>query len=146
MGIGHTFLLKVQQRWLITRRTPQSSLSLFFPCKGCNVTTSIKSSYKFEGRCLFVPRFLVPNSFSFFSLLTDIVVELDEHSKTPALVLSADRLEVSNPNWTFESVRATLCVGRAMCAVPPYPAGWYYEVTLKSTGILQIGMWMRLSS
>jgi len=26
-----------------------------------------------------------------------------------------------------------------MCTVPPYPSGWYYEVTLKSTGILQIG-------
>ena len=66
-------------------------------------------------------------------------MELDEQTKTPALVLSADRLEASNPNWTFESVHATLCVGRGMCAVPPYPSGWYYEVTLKSTGILQIG-------
>ncbi|XP_067026328.1 uncharacterized protein [Acropora muricata] len=70
---------------------------------------------------------------------SDILVELDEHSKTPALVISADRLEVANPNWTFESVRATLCVGRGLSAGPPYPAGWYYEVTLKSSGILQIG-------
>ena len=66
-------------------------------------------------------------------------MELDEQTKTPALVLSADRLEASNPNWTFESVHATLCVGRGMYTVPPYPSGWYYEVTLKSTGILQIG-------
>ena len=71
--------------------------------------------------------------------MRDIVVELDENTKTPALVLSADRLEASNPNWTFESVHSTLCVGRGMCTVPPYPSGWYYEVTLKSTGILQIG-------
>ena len=74
-------------------------------------------------------------------------MELDEHTKTPALVLSADRLEASNPNWTFESVHATLCIGRGMCAVSPYPAGWYYEVTLKSTGILQIGtIILRLAS
>ena len=66
-------------------------------------------------------------------------MELDEQTKTPALVLSADRLEASNPNWTFESVHATLCVGRGMCTVPPYPSGWYYEVILKSSGILQIG-------
>ena len=66
-------------------------------------------------------------------------MELDEQTKTPALVLSADRLEASNPNWTFESVHATLCVGRGMCTAPTYPSGWYYEVTLKSTGILQIG-------
>ena len=84
---------------------------------------------------------LVPLLFLCFrSLIADIVVELDEQSKTPALVLSADRLEVFNPNWTFESVRATICVGRGMCAIPPYLAGWYYEVTLMSTGILQIGM------
>ena len=72
--------------------------------------------------------------------MTDIVVELDESTKTPALVLSADRLEASNPNWTFESMHSTLCVGRGMCFVSPYPSGWYYEVTLKSAGILQIGM------
>ena len=80
-------------------------------------------------------------------LISDIAVELDEHTKTPALVLSADRLEASNPNWTFESVHATLCIGRGMCAISPYPAGWYYEVTLKSTGILQIGtIILRLAS
>ena len=34
-----------------------------------------------------------------------------------------------------------------MCAMSPYPAGWYYEVTLKSTGILQIGtIILRLAS
>ena len=73
--------------------------------------------------------------------MRDIVVELDENTKTPALVLSADRFEASNPNWTFESMHSTLCVGRGTCTVPPppYPSGWYYEVTLKSTGILQIG-------
>ena len=74
------------------------------------------------------------------------MVELDEQTKTPALVLSADRLEASNPNWTFESVHATLCVGRGMSTVPPYPAGWYYEVTLKCTGILQIGTYFRYCS
>ena len=72
------------------------------------------------------------------------MVELDEQTKTSALVLSADRLEASNPNWTFESVHATLCVGRGMSTVPPYPAGWYYEVTLKCTGILQIGTYFRI--
>ena len=72
------------------------------------------------------------------------MVELDEQTKTPALVLSADRLEASNPNWTFESVHSTLCVGRGMSTVPPYPAGWYYEVTLKCTGILQIGTYFRI--
>ena len=72
------------------------------------------------------------------------MVELDEQTKTPALVLSADRLEASNPNWTFESVHSTLCVGRGMSTVPPYPAGWYYEVTLKCTGILQIGRYFRI--
>ena len=72
------------------------------------------------------------------------MVELDEQTKTPALELSADRLEASNPNWTFESVHATLCVGRGMSTVPPYPAGWYYEVTLKCTGILQIGTYFRI--
>ena len=74
----------------------------------------------------------------------ELVVELDEQTKTPALVLSADRLEASNPNWTFESVHSTLCVGRGMSTVPPYPAGWYYEVTLKCTGILQIGTYFRI--
>ena len=79
-----------------------------------------------------------------FFCRAELVVELDEQTKTPALVLSADRLEASNPNWTFESVHATLCVGRGMSTVPPYPAGWYYEVTLKCTGILQIGTYFRI--
>ena len=82
--------------------------------------------------------------FVVFFCRAELVVELDEQTKTSALVLSADRLEASNPNWTFESVHATLCVGRGMSTVPPYPAGWYYEVTLKCTGILQIGTYFRI--
>ena len=87
--------------------------------------------------CLFLCLFV-------FFCRAELVVELDEQTKTPALVLSADRLEASNPNWTFESVHSTLCVGRGMSTVPPYPAGWYYEVTLKCTGILQIGTYFRI--
>lgn len=90
-----------------------------------------------------LPMEVLLNTFFCMSMLekyySDIIFELDERSKTPALVLSADRLEVANPNWTFESVRATMCVGRGMSTGPPFPAGWYYEVTLKSAGILQIG-------
>ena len=88
--------------------------------------------------------YLFVSLFVCFFCRAELVVELDEQTKTPALVLSADRLEASNPNWTFESVHSTLCVGRGMSTVPPYPAGWYYEVTLKCTGILQIGTYFRI--
>ncbi|XP_032239903.1 uncharacterized protein LOC5514394 isoform X2 [Nematostella vectensis] len=71
--------------------------------------------------------------------LPDNLMELDERVKTPALVLSADRLEAYNMNWTFESIRATYCVGHAMYKASPHPSGWYYEVILKSNGIMQIG-------
>ena len=70
---------------------------------------------------------------------TDQVMELDDRVNTAALMLSGDRLEASNNNWTFESVRATFCVGRSMYYTSSHPSGWYYEVTVKSTGIMQIG-------
>ena len=66
-------------------------------------------------------------------------MELDSRVSTPALMLSGDGLEASNNNWTFESVRANFCVGRSMYLNTAHPSGWYYEVTILSTGIMQIG-------
>jgi hypothetical protein len=77
------------------------------------------------------------------SSVSDNIVELDERLKTPALVVGADHLEAYNMNWTFESIRATFCVGRSKYPSCPHPLGWYYEVTLKSNGILQIGMFCK---
>ncbi|XP_071492443.1 uncharacterized protein [Diadema antillarum] len=70
--------------------------------------------------------------------LPDAYVCLDVMSRTPSLLVSADHLEVRNDSWTFESILA-----RTSLPVPrkhkKKPAGWYYEVELKSSGIIQIG-------
>ena len=56
-------------------------------------------------------------------------------------MLSSDQLEVINFNWTFESVHATHPVGRRSHTHGTKPTGWYYEVYIKTQGILQIGKW-----
>ena len=57
---------------------------------------------------------------------------------TPAMIISNDCLEVYNGNWTFESITATKFVSRAQLGKNAV-CGWYYEVTILSKGIMQIG-------
>lgn len=64
---------------------------------------------------------------------------LDRKEMTGALMLSSDRSEVINFNWTFESVHATHAVGRTRHSHGAKPTGWYYEVQIKTPGIMQIG-------
>ena len=78
--------------------------------------------------------------FSFFLSLIEErqPVWLSVEEKTQALMLSSDRTEVVNFNWTFESVHANVAVGRH-AAGSSKPAGWYYEVQVMTQGIMQVG-------
>ncbi|XP_013412358.1 RING finger and SPRY domain-containing protein 1-like [Lingula anatina] len=68
-------------------------------------------------------------------------VVLSDQNKTAGLQLSADQLEIRNDTWTFESIRASH--GIKLCSQNEYkdslPMGWYYEVNIKSSSIIQIG-------
>ncbi|XP_070540294.1 uncharacterized protein [Ptychodera flava] len=64
-------------------------------------------------------------------------VLLNVSDKTAALLLTGDCLEVRNDNWTFESIRTQLPVN--VSEMDEIPLGWYYEVTLKSSSIMQVG-------
>ncbi|XP_033109780.1 uncharacterized protein LOC117111027 isoform X2 [Anneissia japonica] len=63
-------------------------------------------------------------------------VRLDLTTKTPALIFSANALEVRNDSWTFESILANVAVPSQGLILPN---GWYFEVELRSSGIVQIG-------
>ena len=66
---------------------------------------------------------------------------LNDEEKTEALMLSCDKTDVINFNWTFESVHANVAVGRRRHATGlGNPAGWYYEVQVMTQGIMQIGV------
>ena len=55
-------------------------------------------------------------------------------------MLSCDKTEVINFNWSFESAHANVAVGRRRnTAGSTKPAGWYYEVQVMTQGIMQIG-------
>ena len=59
---------------------------------------------------------------------------------THALLISSDRTEVINFSWGFESVHATVAVGRQRhIAGTSKPAGWYYEVQVMTSAIMQVG-------
>ncbi|EGD75725.1 hypothetical protein PTSG_07841 [Salpingoeca rosetta] len=58
-------------------------------------------------------------------------VMLDAHDATKFLKLSPDGVEIRSDVNSFESVRATCCATSGKC--------WYYEVTLFTAGIMQIG-------
>eukprot|EP00058_Branchiostoma_floridae_P023406 XP_002608896.1 hypothetical protein BRAFLDRAFT_85546 [Branchiostoma floridae] len=64
-------------------------------------------------------------------------VVLNPSDCTSALMLSSNLLEARNDSWTFESIRATQPVNRPWESAQP--SGWYYEIELKSCGIIQIG-------
>ncbi|XP_066278423.1 uncharacterized protein [Branchiostoma lanceolatum] len=64
-------------------------------------------------------------------------VVLNPADCTSALMLSSNLLEARNDSWTFESIRATQPVNRPW--ENTQPSGWYYEIELKSCGIIQIG-------
>eukprot|EP00795_Rhopilema_esculentum_P004910 gene4910-21245_t len=66
------------------------------------------------------------------------VVKLDVSNMTTSMLISNDYLEVYNGNWTFESITATKHVSKLVSA-PGTLSGWYYEVSLFSKGIMQIG-------
>lgn len=62
-------------------------------------------------------------------------------------MMSSDRMDVINFNWTFESVHANVAVGRQRHMVgSEKPAGWYYEVQIMTQGIMQIGKFFLLIS
>lgn len=65
-------------------------------------------------------------------------VKLDITTRTPALLISADHLEVRNDSWTFESILAVNHLPTVK-GEDSQPEGWYYEVELKSNGIVQVG-------
>ena len=54
-------------------------------------------------------------------------------------MLSSDKTEVINFNWSFESIHANIAVGRRRNTAGAKPAGWYYEVQVMTQGIMQIG-------
>ena len=65
---------------------------------------------------------------------------LNEKEKTKALLVSSDRTEAINLNWSFESVHANVAVGRQRHATgSSKPSGWYYEVQVMTNGIMQVG-------
>ncbi|XP_071946747.1 uncharacterized protein [Antedon mediterranea] len=63
-------------------------------------------------------------------------VRLDLTTKTPALICSGNALDVRNDSWTFESILGNISVPSAGKHLP---IGWYFEVELYSSGIVQIG-------
>ncbi|EDV22738.1 uncharacterized protein TRIADDRAFT_58620 [Trichoplax adhaerens] len=68
---------------------------------------------------------------------------LSASSRTPSLIISPDHLEACNESWTFESVLADVYVCKGIYDhSKQIPDGWYYEVILKTPGIIQIG-WAR---
>ncbi|XP_064637619.1 uncharacterized protein LOC135493903 [Lineus longissimus] len=65
---------------------------------------------------------------------------LNHHDKTSSLQLSPSQLWAKNDSWTFESVRATHGANfGADVEKENSPKGWYYEATIHSKGIIQIG-------
>eukprot|EP00160_Parvularia_atlantis_P022067 Unigene9819_Nuclearia_a/m.29986 Unigene9819_Nuclearia_a/g.29986 ORF Unigene9819_Nuclearia_a/g.29986 Unigene9819_Nuclearia_a/m.29986 type:complete len:268 (+) Unigene9819_Nuclearia_a:773-1576(+) len=62
--------------------------------------------------------------------LANVNVMLNHNDKTAFLKLSRNGLEARNDSTTFESVRATAAVTTG---------AWFYEVTVNTSGVLQIG-------
>jgi len=59
-----------------------------------------------------------------------------------SLILSTNKLVVSNKNWYFESVRSNQAVGTSLYDSENQVAGWYFEVIVHSKGIMQIGKYI----
>ena len=65
---------------------------------------------------------------------------LEHVGETKSLILSSNRLEVSNENWYFESVKLNQGISKQLYGnSKTTPKGWYYEVQIHSEGIMQIG-------
>ncbi|XP_065827958.1 uncharacterized protein [Oscarella lobularis] len=60
-------------------------------------------------------------------------VELKSDRKD-IITIASDRMKVRNESWTFETVIANRSVGFSSDVT-----GWYYEATLNTSGIMQIG-------
>lgn len=57
-----------------------------------------------------------------------------------SIIIRSDGLEMSNENWYFESAIANQAVSQRLYEnSDENPAGWYYEVTVFSDGVMQIG-------
>ncbi|XP_030841407.1 uncharacterized protein LOC591592 isoform X2 [Strongylocentrotus purpuratus] len=73
----------------------------------------------------------------------DNTVKLDVTTRTPALLVSADHLEIRNDSWTFESIIAVNPLPHVkdgeVQSTNKHLEGWYYEVEVKSNGIIQVG-------
>eukprot|EP00794_Sanderia_malayensis_P008043 gene8043-8906_t len=69
----------------------------------------------------------------------EAVVLLDSKRLTSSMIISNDQLEVYNGNWTFESAYATHSICQDLMQGRDDVSGWYYEVSLLSNGIMQIG-------
>jgi hypothetical protein len=57
-------------------------------------------------------------------------VRMDETTRTPSLKMLSDGMELRSDSFTFESAR---------CTVPVSHGKWYFEVTLQTGGLFQIG-------
>ncbi len=66
-------------------------------------------------------------------------VLLDKRSLTSSMIISNDLLEIYNGNWTFESANASHPIGKHLIPSNYDVRGWYYEASLLSSGIMQIG-------
>ena len=62
--------------------------------------------------------------------LDTVNVRLNDHDTSENLKISPDGFEARNDTLTFESVRSTIQVDQGV---------WFYEVTLLTNGIMQIG-------
>ena len=77
-----------------------------------------------------------------FVLIDKQVVHVDKRKSTPAMMFSNDLFEIRNGNWTFETAVASQAVNRSYHVQDKEkPKGWYFEVSLQSSGIMQIGEW-----
>nr|XP_054765634.1 uncharacterized protein LOC129272528 [Lytechinus pictus] len=67
------------------------------------------------------------------SSLPDNIVKLDITTRTPALLLSPDHLEIRNDSWTFESILAVSHLphinNEESKLRDKHQQGWYYEVS-----------------
>ena len=56
------------------------------------------------------------------------------------MILSTNKMSISNQNWFFESVKANQFVSTSLYKETVQKVdGWYFEVVIHTKGIMQIG-------
>ncbi|XP_047128177.1 uncharacterized protein LOC100208776 [Hydra vulgaris] len=73
--------------------------------------------------------------------LIDFNVSMERLASHHTSIISSDGLQITNENWFFETVCANQYICRSLYSDEYSPLGWYYEVTVLTDGIMQIG-WM----